>query len=87
MYTQKQLNQVRVYEQSIRDAMPKTLCNARAVTEMRYIIRNLLDHIEAAPLTSRSSRAANACPYCNFITTDEMGHCEACGKLTGPPPA
>jgi len=59
MYTQEQLNQVRKYEKSIRDATPKALCNARAVTEMQFIIRNLLDHIEDAPLTNKSSQPDN----------------------------
>lgn len=56
MYTQEQLNQLREYEKSIRDTTPKALCNGPCVTHMRYVIHNLLDHIEDAPLTNQSSR-------------------------------
>ena len=38
-------------------------------------------------LTSSSSRAAEACPFCDCVAINEMGHCEGCGKLTRPPPA
>ncbi len=32
-------------------------------------------------------KEAEACPFCDCVAINEMGHCEGCGKLTRPPPA
>lgn len=45
------------------------------------------DFHEHTHLTSRQSRPADVCPFCDCVCIDEMGHCEGCGKLTVPPPA
>lgn len=42
---------------------------------------------EKRNLTSRQSRAAGTCAFCDCVAIDEMGRCEGCGKLTRPPPA
>ena len=52
-----------------------------AKQELKRTIRLLKRH-----LTSQSSEEAGACPFCDCVVINEMGHCEGCGKLTRPPP-
>lgn len=47
MYSDDQIEELKIYEQSIRNEAIKTLCNGKQVTKMRMIIRNLLDHVDA----------------------------------------
>ena len=51
------------------------------------LIFQTIQEFESQNLTSRSSRAAEACSFCDCIALDEMGRCEVCGKVTEPPPA
>ena len=47
MYSQEDLKLIREYEESIRYAGIKSLCTRRSIDKMRFLIRNLLDHIDA----------------------------------------
>ena len=55
--------------------------------EVKNCIIDVERNLKKILLTSRSSRAADVCPFCDFIAIDEMGRCEGCGKLIEPPPA
>ncbi|GAG99178.1 unnamed protein product [marine sediment metagenome] len=61
-------------------------CEELSIQKLAQIMEQELKQKEQN-LTSRLSRAAEACPFCDCVAIDEMGHCEGCGKLTRPPPA
>jgi flagellar biosynthesis chaperone FliJ len=46
MYSEEQIEELKMYEESIRNEAVKKLCNGKQVTKMRMVIRNLLDHVD-----------------------------------------
>lgn len=45
------------------------------------------DKSDACYICGKTAGDVEACPFCDCVAINEMGHCEGCGKLTKPPPA